>query len=125
MNIIKLKQELTENEMQIFESEYNKAKRSMLITYLFLPFLGLGAPFFYLGMRAWGCGFLATGISAVALSVIFKVDPEVYNGLFLLLFIVMSFTLPRHVSKRNAEIELQILKAIKGDGKVDRMWSVA
>lgn len=125
MNVIKLKQELTEKELQIFESEYAKAKRSMIITYLFLPFLALGAPFFYLGMRTWGYGFLATGITVVSLSAIFKIDPEVYNGFFFLLFVVMAFTLPRHVSKRNAEIELQILRAIKGDGKMDRMWSVA
>lgn len=125
MNSIKLKKELTEKEIQIFESEYSKAKRSMLVTYLFLPFLAFGAPFFYLGKKTWGFSFFSVSIVWVVILAIFKINPEDVNWIYGVLMVVMAFTLPSHVSKRNTEIELQILKAIKGNGKVDGMWSVA
>lgn len=130
---VEKKQQLTEKQLTILESEMQKRRKNLVLAYVLLIFLGvLGVHKFYLGKNSQGVKYLVLFIAAWILgagSVIFGGIGTLMGGeggglaafgmsvLFGVIFIVVLwcfllydlFTLPSQVDRINEDIEDEII----------------
>jgi TM2 domain-containing membrane protein YozV len=93
-----LKQSLSSHELQLLQSEFEKRKKSPVVTWLLWLFLGaFGAHRFYLGQKGRGIAMIIATILIV--------------GIFWALF--DAFAIPGALRRANEDIELEVLQQIK------------
>jgi len=106
MDNLQLKSQLNEKQLVIFNQEYDKKKKSVLIAWLLWFFLGgLGIHRFYLGKTLSGIVLLA--LTILISWATFFIPTAIW-------LIVDAFLLPKMIGDKNREIEKEIINQIKG-----------
>ena len=137
---VEKKQQLTEKQLTILESEMQKRRKNLVLSYVLLIFLGvLGIHKFYLGKNSQGVKYLVLFIAAWILgagSIIFGGIGTLVGGeggglaafgistLFGFIFMVVLwcfllydlFTLPSQVDRINEDIEDEIIAQLMNVG---------
>lgn len=111
MSNLSMKQELTQQELQILQSEYENKKKSTLISYLLWYFLGL------FGMHQFYLGNPLQGILYLVLLTIGSLTAFILIGFFILIplgiwWLIDAFLIPSYIQKLNEKVEKEILQNI-------------
>jgi TM2 domain-containing membrane protein YozV len=125
---LEIKQNLTEKQLSILNSELEKHKRSIGLAYVLYLFFGsIGVHKFYIGKTLWGVVYfllgvlgwntlLTGGIAALAEDTgaaagfsVFGLICLVVLGIFLL---VDLFTIPRQINKKLEKAEKEIISKL-------------
>lgn len=125
---VQAKQELSEKQLSILNSEMEKHKRSVGLAYVLFIFFGsIGVHKFYIGKILWGIVYfligvlgwltiLTSGVAAIA------DDAEAASGLGTfgiiclvvlgILLLIDLFTIPRQINKKLEKTEADIIKKL-------------
>lgn len=116
-DITKLKKDLSDHELAVFESEMEKYKKSTGLTYLLWFFFGsIGIHQFYMGKVDRGILYLFLGIASwlyFFLGGTFIVLGGICAVVLGILLLVDLFTIPRQLRKEYEEAEREVILRIK------------
>ena len=133
-DVVKLKSELTEQQLSVLNSEMEKYKKSTGLAYVLWFFLGtLGIHKFYIGKTGWGFVYLLMGIigwgaltfglvgvaveeSGMGAGIIVAIILLSLLGIFLLIDV---FTISRQIRKAFEKKEMKVLQKLVPHAKTE------